>query len=496
MPPMRNNGLAPVVLLAAFVTASSAASIEPDARSSRDHWQIVQAYIDDRATWTEKWKAISDAELDESEKRRRRTQLGPAPARSPAVEAAKAVIQNRADRALEAAQFLLGDEQEHAMLALASLVGPDWSVIRDHILNTTGSKAASGADLPRPPSPPDRPDPPTAIASIVRATAAANAILYLSQNHEYRRQAAEFLIEYSEPRSAYFVDGFVYPYRAAEALSSLYPNYDEWPRRIYQLKAKLAGRRSGPDFEKLNNFIASLATIAGDPSARASARYFTALLLLEKADDEFGIYPIDKRHAWRRRALELATGLSAGVTNERLTVAHPGVGTSERRTYADLEADLLAMIHTTTLGGNASSLKGRRLDGTVEPLSTYTDRLLLIDFWATWCGPCIEAIPHLRELAKQFPDDLRILAISVDDDVDTVSQFLAETSVPWKNWHLAQEGPFVRQWRVNAYPTYVLIDRGGNVLNRYSLTPIRHISSDIEQAIAGTPNPIRPSGVP
>lgn len=469
-----------------MVSASPAALDDGETDSSLANWQIVESYIEDRAAWTGRRAAIADAEMDLAEKRRRRKELGPAPDDSHAIQAAKAVFRDDGEKAFDAVAFLLRHDEEGqqmAMFALASLVGPDWSVIEDYVRAIKGSKEAQ-----RPQSPtaaPDRTDLPGAVAGIVRATAAANAILDLRHDQEDRRRAAEFLIEHAEPRSGHFVDGFSHPHRGAEVLASQFPDYDDWPIRIHQLKAALGGRKSGPDFEKLNTLIASLATIAGNASARASARYFTALLLLERADDEFGLFPVEKRRAWRRRALEVATGLSAGVTNVKLPAAHSAVGAGEGKTYADLEADLLDMIHATTLGGNASNLEGGRMDGTAERLSAYGDRLLLLDFWATWCGPCIKAFPELRETVRKFPDDLRILAVSVDDQIDTVSAFLAETSVPWENWHVPIGGDFVRKWRVNGYPTYILIDRGGEVLNRYSLTPIGDIESDIEQVIAG-----------
>ena len=153
------------------------------------------------------------------------------------------------------------------------------------------------------------------------------------------------------------------------------------------------------------------------------------------------------------------------------------------RSANDSRAPDSVVIHTTTLGGNASGLAGRRLDGSGERLSAYKDRLLLLDFWATWCGPCIKAFPDPRELAAKYAEDLRILAVSVDDEVETVLEFLAETSTPWENWHVDKHGDFVRQWRVSGYPTYVLIGRGGVVLNRYSLTPMKVIEADIDRAI-------------
>lgn len=53
------------------------------------------------------------------------------------------------------------------------------------------------------------------------------------------------------------------------------------------------------------------------------------------------------------------------------------------------------------------------------------DKLLLLDFWATWCGPCIASFPHLEKLQEKYNDDLQIIAIS-DEKVDIVNKFFEQ----------------------------------------------------------------------
>lgn len=79
---------------------------------------------------------------------------------------------------------------------------------------------------------------------------------------------------------------------------------------------------------------------------------------------------------------------------------------------------------------------GRRLDGTEEPLSAYSARVLVIDFWATWCVACIDALPELREMVADLPvDRFALLAISVDEELETVTEFMEREAMPWRNWH-------------------------------------------------------------
>lgn len=58
-------------------------------------------------------------------------------------------------------------------------------------------------------------------------------------------------------------------------------------------------------------------------------------------------------------------------------------------------------------------------------LEPYKDKLILVDFWATWCGPCRESLPHLNELQNDFPKQLKVIAISKEDK-NTVSNYLKD----------------------------------------------------------------------
>lgn len=73
------------------------------------------------------------------------------------------------------------------------------------------------------------------------------------------------------------------------------------------------------------------------------------------------------------------------------------------------------------MGSTVTDMIGHQLDGTEDSLSAYRGRVVLIDFWATWCKPCVDALPELRELAAELPADrFTLLAISVDFDRETV----------------------------------------------------------------------------
>lgn len=65
------------------------------------------------------------------------------------------------------------------------------------------------------------------------------------------------------------------------------------------------------------------------------------------------------------------------------------------------------------------------LQGTEYHSGDFAGKIMLINFWASWCAPCIIEFPHLLELASQYPDDLVLLAISSDTNAEAINRFLA-----------------------------------------------------------------------
>jgi len=70
-------------------------------------------------------------------------------------------------------------------------------------------------------------------------------------------------------------------------------------------------------------------------------------------------------------------------------------------------------------------------DGEAQSVADYQGQPLLINFWATWCPPCVRELPGLAELAEEQGDAVALLGISVDDDPDYVRTFLARNPLPY-----------------------------------------------------------------
>lgn len=103
------------------------------------------------------------------------------------------------------------------------------------------------------------------------------------------------------------------------------------------------------------------------------------------------------------------------------------------------------------------------LDGKPISMGSLTGKVVLIDFWATWCGPCKQALPHLKEIAKKFEGQpLVVISISLDQDETTWKSFVAQNGMTWMQYRDGGfDGPIATAFAVKAIPTTFTIDAQG-----------------------------------
>ena len=89
-------------------------------------------------------------------------------------------------------------------------------------------------------------------------------------------------------------------------------------------------------------------------------------------------------------------------------------------------------------------------------------KVVLLDFWGTWCGPCVASVPSLRNLNKQFANNRSFVMISVSSDgnEEKWKDFIGKEKMIWPQY-LDRDRNVIRAFRVSVYPTYVLVDAEG-----------------------------------
>ena len=95
-------------------------------------------------------------------------------------------------------------------------------------------------------------------------------------------------------------------------------------------------------------------------------------------------------------------------------------------------------------------------------LSTYQDRLVILNFWATWCEPCKAEMPHFQEVHDDNPETITVASVNLAEQIDLVEQFAQEFSIQFPIL-LDSDGHAARLYQVNGVPTTFIIDGSGRI---------------------------------
>ncbi|AIE85947.1 redoxin domain-containing protein [Fimbriimonas ginsengisoli Gsoil 348] len=114
------------------------------------------------------------------------------------------------------------------------------------------------------------------------------------------------------------------------------------------------------------------------------------------------------------------------------------------------------------IGKPAPNFELTGLDGKKVSLSSLRGKVVMIDFWATWCGPCREALPDTEKIAKaSVGKNVQVMAVS-DETRETVAAFMKQNNYTMPNF-LDQDGSVHRSYKASAIPCMAIIDANGNL---------------------------------
>jgi thiol-disulfide isomerase/thioredoxin len=115
----------------------------------------------------------------------------------------------------------------------------------------------------------------------------------------------------------------------------------------------------------------------------------------------------------------------------------------------------------------APNFRLKTLDDQEITLTKLEGKAILLDFWATWCGPCRESIPHLAQLYKTYHQrGLEVIGMSMDKgDIDSVWRFVKSMDIPYPIIITPDE--VERSYGVTGLPTAILIDKEGKIRQKF-----------------------------
>ena len=147
----------------------------------------------------------------------------------------------------------------------------------------------------------------------------------------------------------------------------------------------------------------------------------------------------------------------------KLAEIHERLGNDELANEYRIKADpALALIGKTVPDFSATDL-----DGNPISLEQYRGKVVLLDFWAVWCGPCIAEMPTVIEVYNSYKDEgFDIIGISLDTDEDRLRDYLKESDIPWRQVFSGEgwKSPVAQQYGIRAIPAPWLIDKDGTLI--------------------------------
>lgn len=134
--------------------------------------------------------------------------------------------------------------------------------------------------------------------------------------------------------------------------------------------------------------------------------------------------------------------------------------------------DLLSVWEKIKVGAPSPSFKYKDINGNEVALSDLKGKLVYIDVWATWCGPCRGEIPHLKKMEEKYHGkDIEFVSISCDQNKDAWEKMVAKEELKGVQLHHGGDREFMEAYLIKGIPRFILLDKEGKIVSANMTRP-------------------------
>ncbi len=205
------------------------------------------------------------------------------------------------------------------------------------------------------------------------------------------------------------------------------------------------GRSSAPATAKV---LSGVAEKSKDRKIQASATFNLAqhFMTRAEADDAKPADAVKYGKEAEKLFAELSTEKYADVIGDRIE---------------DVKKSLFA-IRNLAIGRVAPDITGEDADGKKLKLSDFRGKVVVLDFWASWCPPCMAMVPHERELVKRLDGKPFVfLGVNMDDNKETLKKTQEKHEISWRSFFDGRTGPIGETWNIQTIPAIFVLDAKG-----------------------------------
>jgi peroxiredoxin len=170
--------------------------------------------------------------------------------------------------------------------------------------------------------------------------------------------------------------------------------------------------------------------------------------------------PMDKQTGWAAQLSMAQVLMQMGKFDESEKILKGIIAKNEDAELAEAAKSGLAMMAIRP-GQKLTAFTAKDLAGSSHSLDKYEGKVLLVDFWATWCGPCREELPNVKKVYAQYKDQgFAVLGISLDRQQSDLESYIKEQGIEWPQVFEGGQA-LAEQYAVSSIPRMLLLDRQG-----------------------------------